>query len=277
MAEIFVPRAQEIYRHFKGGLYQVLTVAEHTETGEQLVIYQAMYGEFKIYARPLEMFAGPVDRVRYPEAEQEFRFQLQSPEGARRQSGGDQDGPPREVLSQEPGNGGGYISNTAHRGDEAGKDQAAEPRGTETELQTAESHGTESELQTAEPHGAEPELRTAESRGAEPELQTAESRGAEPELQATEPHGAEPELQMAEPRQEEPGLDPMVLEFLDARTYEQRLNVLAALHHRITNEMITTMSLCCDIEVEGDDVEQRYEELKQCLMMKERFEIKRLV
>lgn len=241
MAEIFVPRAQEIYRHFKGGLYQVLTVAEHTETGEQLVIYQAMYGEFKIYARPLEMFAGPVDRVRYPEAEQEFRFQLQSSEGARRQSGGDQDGPPREVLSQEPGNGGGYISNTAHRGDEAGKDQAAEPRGTESELQTAES------------------------------------RGAEPELQATEPHGAETELQAAEPRQEEPGLDPMVLEFLDARTYEQRLNVLAALHHRITNEMITTMSLCCDIEVEGDDVEQRYEELKQCLMMKERFEIKRLV
>ncbi len=241
MAEIFVPRAQEIYRHFKGGLYQVLTVAEHTETGEQLVIYQAMYGEFKIYARPLEMFAGPVDRVRYPEAEQEFRFQLQSPNGARRQSGGYQDGLPREVLPQEPGNGGGYILNTANRGDEAGKDQAAEPRGTESELQTAESHGTE------------------------------------PELQATEPHEAEPELQMAEPRQEEPGLDPMVLEFLDARTYEQRLNVLAALHHRITNEMITTMSLCCDIEVEGDDVEQRYEELKQCLMMKERFEIKRLV
>ena len=241
MAEIFVPRAQEIYRHFKGGLYQVLTVAEHTETGEQLVIYQAMYGEFKIYARPLEMFAGPVDRVRYPEAEQEFRFQLQSPNGARRQSGGYQDGLPREVLPQEPGNGGGYILNTAHRGDEAGKDQAAEPRGTESELQTAESHGTE------------------------------------PELQATEPHEAEPELQMAEPRQEEPGLDPMVLEFLDARTYEQRLNVLAALHHRITNEMITTMSLCCDIEVEGDDVEQRYEELKQCLMMKERFEIERLV
>ena len=265
MAEIFEPRAQEIYRHFKGGLYQVLTVAEHTETGEQLVIYQAMYGEFKIYARPLEMFAGPVDRVRYPEAEQEFRFQRQSPEGARRQSGGYQDGPPREVLSQEPGNGGGYISNTAHRGDEAGKDQAAEPRGTESELQTAESRGTESELQTAE------------SRGTESELQAAESHGAEPELQAIEPHGAEPELQTAESRQEEPGLDPMVLEFLDARTYEQRLNVLAALHHRITNEMITTMSLCCDIEVEGDDVEQRYEELKQCLMMKERFEIKRLV
>lgn len=212
MAEIFVPRAQEIYRDFKGGLYQVLTVAEHTETGEQLVIYQAMYGEFKIYARPLEMFAGPVDRARYPEAEQEFRFQLQSPEGARRQSGGHRDGQLQEVLSQEPGNGGGYISNTAHREDEAGKDQAAEPK-----------------------------------------------------------------LQAAESRQEEPGLDPMVLEFLDARTYEQRLNVLAALHHRITNEMITTMSLCCDIEVEGDDVEQRYEELKQCLMMKERFEIKRLV
>ncbi len=170
MAERFIPREQEIYRHFKGNLYQVKALAEHTETGEQLVIYQAMCGDCKIYARPLDMFVEAVDREKYPEADQEFRFQLQGPE-AGRQSG------------------------------------------------------------------------------------------------ATQQNPSEPE---------EPGIDPLVLEFLDARTYEQRLNVLAALHHRITNEMITTMSLCCDIEVEGDDVEQRYEELKRCLIMKDRFEIKRL-
>ena len=44
MAEIFVPRAQEIYRHFKGGLYQVLTVAEHTETGERMPVQRAVDG-----------------------------------------------------------------------------------------------------------------------------------------------------------------------------------------------------------------------------------------
>ena len=75
---------------------------------------------------------------------------------------------------------------------------------------------------------------------------------------------------------QEPALDPLVLEFLDADSYEQKLNILAGLHHRITDEMITTMAIACDIEVNDGETEERYEELKNCLLTMEKFECNRL-
>ena len=166
----FIPKVHEIYKHFKGNLYQITAIAEHTETGEQLVVYQALYGDFKTYARPLEMFTGKVDKVKYPEVAQEFRFELQGFEADRQK--------------------------------------------------------------------------------------------------------AEEDLQ--EPSEAELVLDPMVLEFLDTDSYEQKLNILAGLHHRITDDMITTMAIACDVEVDEGDTEKRYESLKNCIMTLEKYECNRL-
>lgn len=188
------PKPQEMYRHFKGNIYQIRCLAKHSETGEMMVVYQAMYDTFQIYVRPLAMFMEEVDFEKYPDARQQYRFELL------------QDS---ELVSgsravEEPVSGSQAV-------EEPVKESDAGPEGTE---------------------------------------------------------GAEEMQQL--------NIDPLVMEFLDADTYEQRLNILAALRSRITDEMINTMAMAVDLEIKEGGVEERYEELKSCLLTFEKYECNRL-
>ena len=163
------------------------------------------------------MFTSEVDKVKYPEIQQRFRFELQ---------GADAD---RQTRETDSANG--------------------------TQTTTAQDAATQ----------------TAPTATAQDAAAWATSTTAKPA--SVETH---PETVHIEVAEEEPTLDPLVLEFLDADSYEQKLNILAGLHHRITDEMITTMAIACDIEVNDGETEERYEELKNCLLTMEKFECNRL-
>lgn len=74
MPEILIGR---VYRHFKGDYYLVEAIAKDSETGESCVIYRKLYGDGGLWVRPLSMFLSPVDRAKYPDATQQYRFELQ--------------------------------------------------------------------------------------------------------------------------------------------------------------------------------------------------------
>jgi len=227
-----IPKPQEIYRHFKGNLYQIITVANHSETGEQLVIYQALYGDYKVYARELSMFTSLVDREKYPNATQEYRFELQP------------------------------IGNAANTEDASCK---------------KEEHTKEVLGLTASAAGKMPENEVAKADAASEENNKADAFSEENNKADTDKMKVDKaDATKVESAEEEANLDPMLIQFLDADGYEEKLNVLAALHHRITQDMITIMAVASDVEVAEGELEERYAQLRNCLLTLEKYECNRM-
>ena len=194
-----IPQAGEIYQHFKGKLYRIVTLATHTETGEQLVIYQALYGEFQVFARPLSMFLEKVDAKKYPDAAGKDRFmRIPMAEAA-------------AVAVPQPV--------------PAPSENPVEPR-----------------------PAAMPSESTVESRAV-----------AAPSENPVEP-------------QPDPGL----LAFLDADSYEEKLEVFASLEGKVDLHMLNAIAASLDLELSEGSLEEQYDTLKSCLMTLERYECNRL-
>ncbi len=192
-----IPQAGEIYQHFKGKLYRIVALATHTETGEQLVIYQALYGEFQVFARPLSMFLEKVDAKKYPDAAGKDRFmRIPMAEAA-------------AVPQPVP----------------APSENPVEPR--------------PAAMSSENPVEPRPAAASSES-------------------------------------PVEPQPDPGLLAFLDADSYEEKLEVFAALEGKADLHMLNAIAASLDLELSEGSLEEQYDTLKSCLMTLERYECNRL-
>ncbi len=239
----WIPKPGEICRHFKNKLYQVMAVAEHTETGEAMVVYQALYGDFRVYVRPLEMFVSQVDRDKYPGAAQTYRF--------------------------EPVDRGSLAQEAPFRGERA----EAERR---SRLETWKESGREEEWKEIEDEISELEDLGGRdgSPAGETEVIPREGRAEreEDELWAS----LTDEAVQAAGEETEEAVNPRFLDFLEARSYESKAVILESMKEELDDEMIDGLAMAIDVEIPAGPMEERYHQLHQCLETMARYESSRL-
>ena len=244
----------QFYRHFKNRLYQVVAVAEHSETGERMVVYQALYGEYRVYARPYEMFVSEVDHEKYPQANQKYRFELVKPADGQKESQN------QEVPKS------GYEQSDV-------QEPAAERAEEQTDVQelAAERAEEQSDVQEAAAERAEEQTDVQE-----PAAERAEEQ-SDVQESAAERAEEQTDTQVSAPEKTEEGaVNPLLLEFLDADTLEDKMHIMIFGRNQMDDNLLNSIAISLDLVVEEKSTEEKYDEILNCLSMMERFECNRL-
>lgn len=186
------PKSGEFYRHFKNKLYQIITVARHSETMEEMVVYQALYGDYKTYVRPLEMFVSEVDHQKYPEVTQKYRFEK------------------IEI--------GSVVENASEAKKMSTSDNVKAPYSQHEEMEKAAKNA----------------------------------------------------------QAEESGIDERIMEFLDTDDFDTRYNIVVSMRDTITDMQINTFAVALDVVIPEGDINMRYEQLKNCIRTRQKYESSRL-
>lgn len=191
-------RQGQFYRHFKGGLYQVMAIATNSETKEKMVVYQALYGDYGIYVRPYDMFASEVDHEKYPQVKQVYRFTQVHPE----------------------------------------------------------------------------EMEEESDKVEVPDLTLELDESMEPEQPAVE---EEPKkMSEDQPAQEKQdvsgGINPILLEFLDADTLEEKMHIMTFYRNQMDEALLNSIAISLDLVVDKKGLQETYDEIMNCLSMMKHFE-----
>lgn len=195
------PVAGDIYRHFKDKIYEVITIAIHSETEEEMVVYRQMYGNLETYVRPLSMFLSEVDHDKYPDVKQKYRFER--------------------------------VGSLQRDEEEEGKAQQPQQREKEAAAKAAEMVEVKPVENKQEAVKTEIEEMDAETR--------------------------------------------ILMDFLDARTYGEKLLVLEdVVSGELCDRTINNMAISLDLVIEEGAPEDRLAELRECIRTKAKYECFRL-
>lgn len=204
------------YRHFKNKLYQVKAIAYHSETKEKMVVYQALYGDYSLYVRPYDMFMSEVDKKKYPDIYQKYRFEQVYPDGS--------DMP--HVKAQERDDCNIAITQSVKENNE--------------DINSIYDNGNKAQNVMEQDNSIEHD-----------------------------------NIHKNNDIQDEQ-VNPLLMEFLDAEDYQQKLNTLTGMRSKLDDKLIDAMAASMEIEVPEGPIDKRYASLRSCILTHAKFECVRL-
>ncbi len=204
------------YRHFKNKLYQVKAIAYHSETKEKMVVYQALYGDYSLYVRPYDMFMSEVDKKKYPDIYQRYRFEQVYPDGS--------DMP--HVKAQERDDCNIAITQSVKENNE--------------DINSIYDNGNKAQNVMEQDNSIEHD-----------------------------------NIYKNNDIQDEQ-VNPLLMEFLDAEDYQQKLNTLTGMRSKLDDKLIDAMAASMEIEVPEGPIDKRYASLRSCILTHAKFECVRL-
>lgn len=204
------------YRHFKNKLYQVKAIAYHSETKEKMVVYQALYGDYSLYVRPYDMFMSEVDKKKYPDIYQRYRFEQVYPDGS--------DMP--HVKAQERDDCNIAITQSVKENNE--------------DINSIYDNGNKAQNVMEQDNSIEHD-----------------------------------NIHRNNDIQDEQ-VNPLLMEFLDAEDYQQKLNTLTGMRSKLDDKLIDAMAASMEIEVPEGPIDKRYASLRSCILTHAKFECVRL-
>ena len=258
------PKPGERYLHFKNKLYQIIAVGRHSETGEHMVVYQGLYGNFEIYIRPYNSFVSEVDHQKYPDVKQRYRFTYQ-PEGKQ-------------------------AANSASAWDD--EDDYLFGMGDFRKRQKTAAFYAQQPVQAAENKaGARPDPSDALmddaallqalmglAPGAESSPVNSRSSAAKQVTASDENAALLAAMQLSVSGSDtavmkaDPESDPWFARFLSAGDLEAKYQVVAAVGDEITDDLIDRMASALDVDIPDDySLDDRYRNLKMAIRARQAF------
>ena len=237
------PKAGEVYRHFKGNLYEVLGIAAHTETSEKLVVYRDCNNAERVFARPLDMFMSKVDHIKYPFVRAKYRFTLEA-----------------EAVEVE------YVVEEVIAEENEGSEEEAA-----AEVLADEVEETEVVEEVAEENSVEEEVVSVPVEQVEEVVEETAEESTEPATEETADNVSEEKSE-----DEVPALDPIVEKILDAKEYTEKIEYFELLRNRCDESMLATLAMAMDIQLEEDTLEGKYAQILKTFKMHEKYETSRL-